>query len=154
MKSWYVVLVVALAAGCGPGKPDSADTSVAGATTGAMAGHDMSGAGSMQSSAMMDSMAVHMRGMETATGADLQAMVPMHRQMAANLLSQINTEMRGMNMAPDARFTAVMDSVRQDLARLPDVPASQLKTFMTSHHARLQRLMQAHKDMMGTMKKP
>ena len=149
------MLLLAIVSACGGGTPD--DTAGAGGTTGAtagaMAGHDMAGMGNMPGMAMMDSMTVHMRAMDTASAASLQSMVPMHRQMAANIVSQMNTDMRGMNMQSDPRWTALMDSVRQDLSRLPDVPAEQLKTFMSAHHARLSRLMQSHRDMMTSMKR-
>lgn len=146
------LMVLAILAACGGGEPgeDTAAGMTAGATS-SMAGHDMSGMGDMTSTAMMDSMTAHMRAMDTASAATLQAMLPMHRQMAANLVSQMDSEMRGMNMQDDARWTALMDSLRQDLARLPEVPAAQLEPFMDEHHDRLSRLMQSHRDMMRSM---
>jgi len=35
----------------------------------------------------------------------------MHREMAANLVAQMNSEMRGMKMTADARWAALMDFV-------------------------------------------
>jgi hypothetical protein len=112
----------------------------------------MTGMTGMMSGAMMDSMAAHMRGMDTVSAANLEAMVPMHRQMAANMIAQMNSEMRGMNMQADASWTALMDSVRQDLVRLPELNAQQVMTFMPDHRGRLMRLMQRHRDMMKNMK--
>ena len=153
MRQSFLVVLAILATACGGGTPDrdTASGTTTGATAGGMAGHDMSAMGNLTS--MMDSMTAHMRAMDAASSASLQTMVPMHRQMAANMVSQMNSEMRGMNMQGDTRWTALMDSVRQDLARLPDVPAAQLKTFMTAHHGRLSRLMQSHRDMMTSMKR-
>lgn len=149
MRKALVVAALALVAACG--KPaDQADTTAATTDTGAMAG--MGGMGGMASGAMMDSMAAHMRGMDAASAASLQGMVPMHRRMAANMVAQMNTEMRGMNMPANPGWTALMDSVRQDLVRLPDLSGQQLQTLMTAHHGRLTRLMQGHRDMMKNMK--
>jgi hypothetical protein len=93
-----------------------------------------------------------MRVMDTASAATLQATMPMHRQMAANMIAQMNNEMRRMNMTGDARWTALMDSLRQDLIRMPEMNAQQLKAFMPEHHSRVARLMQGHRDMMKNMK--
>ena len=143
------VVALALVVACGRAA-DRADTAAAASDTGTNAG--MTGMGGMMSGAMMDSMAAHMRGVDTVSAANLQAMVPMHRQMAANMIAQMNSEMRGMNMQADAGWMALMDSVRQDLVRLPELNAQQVKTFMPDHHGRLMRLMQRHRDMMKNMK--
>ena len=151
MRTLTVVALVLLVA-CGRAA-DRDDTAAASADTGGMAGMTgMGGMSGMMSGAMMDSMAAHMRGMDTVSAANLQAMVPMHRQMAANMVAQMNSEMRGMNMQADASWTALMDSVRQDLVRLPELNAQQVKAFMPDHHGRLMRLMQRHRDMMKNMK--
>lgn len=106
----------------------------------------------MMSGSMMDSMVAHMRGMDTTSAANVQAMLPMHRQMAGNMIAQMNSEMRGMNMPADASWSALMDSVRQDLIRMPEMNAQQLKAFMPEHHGRLTRLIDGHRAMMKAMK--
>jgi hypothetical protein len=93
-----------------------------------------------------------MRMMETASGDSLKAMVPAHRQMLGNMLSEMNQQMRQMNMASDATWTALADSVRQDLVRLPELAAAELRTFMPEHRGRVMRLMDMHRSMMGGMK--
>lgn len=55
----------------------------------------------------------------------------------------MNSEMRSMNMASDQRWKATADSVRQDLSRMPEMSANELKTFMPMHCARITRLMEA-----------
>jgi hypothetical protein len=72
--------------------------------------------------------------------------------MVANMLSRMNTDMRSMNMPGDAAWNATVDSLRQDLTRMPDLDAAALKSMMPAHHARMMRLMQMHRDMMGEMK--
>jgi hypothetical protein len=107
----------------------------------------------MMGRAMMDSMQGHMRMMMQGVTADqMKAMVPAHRQMVANMLSQLNAEMRKTNMAGDAKWTALTDSVRQDLKRMPDMSGAELQSFMPKHGARVMRLMDMHHSMMGGMK--
>jgi len=144
MKEMIVIAAVLLATACGRGA-DRADTSATKSDTGGMGGMNMPG---MMNQANVDSMTAHMRTMDTASAASLQAMLPMHRQMVANMLSQMNADMRGMNMTADAKWTALVDSVRQDLVRLPEMTAQQLKQNMTAHQGRVTRLMQSHMAMM------
>lgn len=106
----------------------------------------------MMGAGMMDSMHVHMRMMDTMSADQTKAMLPMHRQMVANMLSRMNSEMRSMNMPADQAWSATVDSLRQDLVRMPGMSGSELKAIMPAHHARLTRLMQMHRDMMGRMK--
>lgn len=108
---------------------------------------DMMGAG------MMDSMQTHMRMMDGVSAAQMKAMLPAHRQMVANMLSQLDGDMRKMNMKPDAKESALRDSVRQDLVRMPEMSAAEVRSFMPEHAARVMRLMQGHMSMMGGSKK-
>jgi hypothetical protein len=112
----------------------------------------MPGMAAAANSGMMDSMETHMRAMTAASQDQLKGMVPEHRQMVANMISQMNQEMRSMNMPANAAWTATMDSVRQDLIHLPDMTAPDLKAAMRAHHARITRLLQMHREMMGKMK--
>lgn len=144
MKHTIVIAALLLAAACSKGA-DRADTSTTKSDTGGMAGMNMPG---MMNQATVDSMTAHMRTMDAASAASLQTMLPMHRQMVANMLSQMSSDMRSMNMTGDAKWTALADSVRQDLVRLPEMTAQQLKQNLTAHHGRVTRLMQSHMAMM------
>jgi hypothetical protein len=108
--------------------------------------------GNMMGAATMDSMQTHLTMMDSMSADRMKAMLPMHRQMVANMLSRMNSEMRQMNMSPDAAWTATIDSVRQDLTNMPEMSGSQLKAMMPDHHARVMRLLQAHQAMMGKTK--
>ena len=123
-----------------------ADSAKAGGMPG-MAG--MQGMHGMMSSASMDSMHAEMQKMQGMTADQMAAMLPMHRQMAANMLSKMTADMRSMNMPADAAWTATTDSVRQDLTRLPELSKEQLNQALPAHHARMMKLMQMHKDMMA-----
>lgn len=148
MKRSVLVVSTLIALACAKGA-DRPDTTAAKSDTAGMAGMSMPG---MMSPATMDSMAAHLRAMDTASAGSMQAMLPMHRQMVANMLSQMNSDMRSMNMNADARWTALMDSVRQDLVLMPEMNAQQLKAFGSPHRGRLARLMESHRDMMKGMK--
>ena len=99
---------------------------------------------------MMREMRAHMRGMMGARADSLHRLMPMHRQMTANMLQQMDTEMRGMQMAGDTSWTALADSVRQDLTQLPGVGDAELREFMERHRGRVERLMLRHEQMMGS----
>ncbi len=107
--------------------------------------------GGMMSDGMMTRMQAHMRMMDGAGADSLMAMMPTHRQMAANMIAQMNREMGDMNMQTDAAWNATVDSLRQDLVRLPELPGSELPSFMPAHQARMMRLMEAHRTMMANM---
>jgi len=98
---------------------------------------------------MRDSMPAHMRMMQGMSADQMKAMLPAHRQMVANMLSQLEGDMRKMNMRPDAGWTALTDSIRQDLVRMPEMSASEMHGFMPAHGARVMRLMAMHQQMMG-----
>lgn len=110
------------------------------------------GAPAHADSGMMGQMQSHMTMMESANGDSMRAMMPMHRQMAEQMLSRMDRDMKSMNMTADAAWTATMDSVRQDLTRLSDMTAAQLAEFMPAHRRRMARLMESHQGMMGNMK--
>lgn len=101
---------------------------------------------------MMDQMHSHMAVMESASADSAKAMLSMHRQMTANMLSEFTRQMRQMNMTGDAAWTATADSIRADLTRMPDLSAQELKAMMPAHHGRIMRLMEMHEVMMKNMK--
>ena len=101
---------------------------------------------------MMEQMQAHMRMMDGAGADSMQAMLPMHRQMVANMISQFDREMREMNMPGNAGWEATIDSLRQDNVRMPEMSASELGVFMPEHRARVMRLMEMHRSMMGNMR--
>jgi hypothetical protein len=81
----------------------------------------------------------------------MMSMMPMHRQMAANMLAQMNRDMEQMNMPADDAWTATVDSLRDDLSRMPEMSAQELRDWMPGHRERMTRLMEMHRAMMGNM---
>jgi hypothetical protein len=124
------------------------DTAAVAAKTDTATG-GMSGMAGMMKKEVVDSMRAEMARIAAAAPSDAKAMTATHRQMVANMLSQMNGDMRGMNMTADASWTALVDSVRQDLVRLPDLSGAPLKDFLSAHQGRVERLMAMHEKMMG-----
>ena len=170
-RSGIALAVLAIALGACTTKEAGVDTTGAAmragsgdsATAGGMSGMPMQGmegmkgmaggdSGAMSGMSMMGDMQKQMDAMMKASPEQMKAMMPMHRQAAANMLAQMNAQMRSMNMSADVTWTATVDSVRQDLVRLPEQSSQQLKDALPAHHARMMRLMQMHGAMMKGMK--
>lgn len=122
-----------------------AAASVAATDTAKMPMHTMP-ARSVGSGTMMEEMRATMRAMQTLSADSLHSAMPMHRQMASDMLAQMNMETSDRKMPADARWSGLMDSLRQDLARMPGMSAGELATLMPAHHGRLTRLMNLHHE--------
>jgi hypothetical protein len=120
-----------------------ADTGMAGLRGG------MAGMGSTQ---MMADMDAHIGVMRSASADSMKAMLPMHRQMVANLISQLEREMRDMSMTGDAAWNATLDSLRQDLRVMPDLSALALRDLMPAHSNRVRRVIDMHRSMTASMR--
>ena len=146
-RRYGLALLLTAVVACGGGEqrevrqPDSAEGQAMGET---------GGMGSMESQGMMREMRAHMQSMTGAGANSLRHLMPMHSQMTANMLQQMDSEMRGMQMTRDTGWTALADSVRQDVTQLPDVSAAELPEFMERHRGRVERLMARHEQMMGS----
>lgn len=112
---------------------------------------DMAGMPGMGGGSLTEQMQAHLRMLDGATADSMKAMLPMHRQMLANMISQFDREMRQMNMKSDAAWQATLDSLRQDNLRLPEMSTAELRSFMPAHGGRVSRLMDMHKSMMAKM---
>lgn len=151
-RRYGLALLLTAVAACGGGEqrgarqPDSAEGQAMG-DMGSMG--SMGSMSAMESRGMMLGMRAHMQGMAGAGVDSLRRLMPMHRQMTANMLQQMTGEMRGMRMAGDTSWSALADSVRQDLTQLPDVSSAELPGFMERHRGRVERLMARHERMMG-----
>ena len=114
---------------------------------------DMDGMTHMEggTAGMMGAMHTHMEMMGGMSGDSMRSMLPTHRQMMANMIAQMNREMTGMNMPADPAWNAVMDSLRTDLATMPDMDPAELQALMPEHHRRAMRVMEMHREMMAGM---
>lgn len=132
---------ISLAACAGDAKEEDLATPAAAADTSGMPG--MAGTGGMTAQ-----MEAHLQMVSGANADSLRAMLPMHRQMVGNMLSQFDRDMRGMNMSGNTAWQATVDSLRQDNSRLADMSASEIQSFMPAHMGRVQLLIQMHRSMM------
>jgi hypothetical protein len=151
MSALLVVLLLGLSA-CGGEQNVGDEVAVEPLEHDQMPMGEMPSMGGMEGGSMMQQMQAHMTAMEGADPDSMAAMMPQHRQMAANVLAQMNREMGEMNMPADEAWTATVDSLRQDLTRMPEMNAEQMQAFMPGHHARMERLMEMHRAMMGNMR--
>lgn len=146
---WISLGVALIISACGrsSGTAKSDESAAARADTSMMSGMMMG------DTAMMSQMQSHMRMMEGVAADSMLKMLPMHRMMVANMISQFNSDMRAMNMSPEASWTATVDSLRTDLTRMPELNANELGQMMPGHLVRVTRLMDMHRMMMGAVKK-
>jgi hypothetical protein len=93
---------------------------------------------------LMDSMHSAMHRMESMDSAQIAALLPMHRQMVGAMLSEMGADTGQMSATAAAAWTATADSVRRDLAGLPQMASSELKRTIPAHEARVMRLMKMH----------
>jgi hypothetical protein len=148
MRSVSLTLLVFAAGACRQGGEDDTarDTGMAG-----MEGM-RSGAAGLGSTQMMADVDAHMGTMRSAMADSMKAMLPMHRQMVANMIAQLEREMRDMNMTGDAAWNATLDSLRQDLRVMPDLSAQALRDLMPAHSNRVRRVIDMHRSMMANMR--
>jgi hypothetical protein len=66
-----------------------------------------------------------MRAMEGMGAEQMKAMVPLHRQMVASMLSSFADSLQRMNMSSDPARTALRDAIRKDMILMPDLNATQ-----------------------------
>jgi hypothetical protein len=142
-----VALALVLSACGGDTAEETAEAPAQEPGAGAMPG--MQGRDGMSGMQMGSDMMAHMGRMQAMGGDSLMRMMPEHRRMLDSMMSQMNREMEGMNMGGDARWTALADSVRDDMARMPEMSAAEMQAYLPEHHARVSRLMEMHGGMMG-----
>lgn len=151
MRRTAAVLGTVLLAACGREQSPAPDEAAVAGPAEEM--EEMEGMGGMQMErGMMERMRAHMQRMQGASGEQVRAELPQHRQMVANMISQMNREMREMAMPMDEEWSSTIDAVRQDLTRLPEMTPQELETFMPEHRDRVARLMEMHRRMMADMK--
>ena len=138
-----LALSVFTLAACGEGEESQPEPAVQEPAAGMPGMEGAPGAG------MMDEMSAHMESMDGISMDSMRVMLPMHRQRVANMLARMNREMSDMNMATDAQWDATVDSIRADLTTMPEMSAEELQALMPSHRARVMRLLEMHRSMMG-----
>ena len=137
-----LMLVAATAGACG--KKQEGPQPPAAETPGRMGGMGMA----MQGMQLMPLMRAQLDSLGTMDPAQMAAMMAAHQGLASRMMDAMGSDMRGMNMKPDAAWSALSDSVRQDLAEMPNLSGAALRSRMQEHIGRMQRLMAMHQGMM------
>jgi hypothetical protein len=158
MSHWALLIGALAIPGCGR-RGDRAETT---RDTGGMMGHSDSGGtgmghmdsggmgvGNMQGITMMSGMRAHMDSMMRMSPQQMQAMMATHEQMMSGMMDGMGADMRGMNMSGTPEWSALTDSVKQDLADLPNLKGQQLSARMRAHTDRVKRLIAMHLKMMA-----
>ena len=101
------------------------------------------------SAAMMRDWVAHDRALRRLRGSKLMAALPDHRQLTANLVSQMQMDMRAAQISTARPWDALVDSVLHDLVRLPDESVSGVTAMMPAHRARVARLITMHARMLA-----
>lgn len=103
----------------------------------------------MQGMQMMAGMQTHVDSMMRKSPQQMQAMMGMHQELMSRMMDGMGADMRGMKMSGSPEWNALTDSVKQDLAELPNLEAQALSARMRAHGERVGRLMAMHEKMMG-----
>ncbi len=159
MAYWGLLVGALAVGGCNGGgdraeqAPDSAGMMGHMDSGGMGMGHMDSGMGMggmpMQGMQMMAGMRAHMDSMMRMSPQQMQAMMAMHQSMMSQMMDGMGSDMRGMKMSGSPEWNALTDSVKQDLAELPNLKGQGLSARMGGHADRVKRLLAMHEKMMG-----
>jgi hypothetical protein len=97
---------------------------------------------------MMPMMRAHVDSMARMSPEQIRAMISQHDAMISQMMDRMGADMRSMHMSGDAKWSALTDSVKRDLAELPNLKGKALADRMRDHADRVTRLMNMHDQMM------
>lgn len=147
---WALLVAVLAVGGCSrdAGRAEQAPDSAGMMDHMDSGGMDMGGM-RMQGMQMMPQMRAHMDSMKQMSPQQMRAMMAMHQSMMSQMMDGMGSDMRGMTMTATPEWGALIDSVKQDLAELPNVKGQALSARMQAHADRVSRLIAMHEQMMG-----
>ncbi len=155
---WAMLVGVLALAGCGGrgdrtersrdtggmmGQMDSGGRGMEGMDSGGMGMGDMN----MQGMQMMPNMRSHMDSMMRMSPQQMQSMMAMHQGMMSQMMDRMGGDMRNMKMSGTPEWAALTDSVKQDLAELPNLKGQALSARVRTHADRVKRLLAMHEKM-------
>ena len=154
---WAVLVGVLTLAGCGGGDRAERSPDTGGMMgkmdSGGMGHMDSGGMGmggmEMQGMQMMPQMRAHMDSMARMSPQQMQGMMAMHQGMMSQMMDGMGADMRNMRMSGTQEWNALTDSVKQDLADLPNLKGQELSARMRGHADRVKRLLAMHEKMMA-----
>jgi hypothetical protein len=140
---------LAAAAGCSKaskGEPAAGDHQVM------VMDSSMKSMSGMGNATMMPMMQAHMDSMTRMSPDQMSGAMARHERLMSEMMDQMGGEMRQMQMSESKEWTALTDSIRQDLAELPNLSGQRLQARVRAHGERVRRLMAAHEQMMKGMR--
>jgi len=93
-------------------------------------------------------MSAHMDSMMRISPQQMQAMMATHQGMMSQMMDAIGADMRAMHMSGSPEWSALTDSVKQDLAELPNLRGQAPSARMRAHADRVKRLLAMHEKML------
>jgi len=96
-------------------------------------------------------MQAHTDSMMRMNPEQMSRMMATHERMMSQMMDQMGSEMREMKMSQTPEWSALTDSVKQDLADLPNLKGQALSSRVRAHAARVRRLITSHEQMMKGM---
>jgi len=128
------------------GQMDSGGRGMEGMDSGGMGmgGMNMQGMEGMQ---MMPQMRAHMDSMMRMSPQRMQSMMATHQGMMSQMMDRMGGDMRNMKMSGTPEWAALTDSVKQDLAELPNLKGQALSARVRTHADRVKRLLAMHEKM-------
>jgi len=106
----------------------------------------------MGKSGMMPMMQDHTDSMMRMNPEQMSGMMASHERMMSQMMDQMGSEMRQMKMSETPEWSALTDSVKHDLADLPNLKGQVLSSRMRAHADRVRRLITSHEQMMKGMR--
>ena len=96
----------------------------------------------------IDSVTADLDSMSSANGDAQRHMLADHEALVSAFLTRNDAKMRAMHAKIDPAWLTIIDSVRNDLARMPNMSSEQLHAFFPEHARRVMRIV-ACIDMRG-----
>jgi hypothetical protein len=95
-----------------------------------------------------EQMRAHMDSMMRMPPQQRRARIAEHQRMMTQMMDMMTSD-TGMPMPRDPAWSALADSLRADLAALPQLEGEELAARLREHTNRVERLLAMHGPMMG-----
>lgn len=91
---------------------------------------------------------LHMDSMMKMSPQQRRARMAEHQRMMTRMMDMMRSD-TGMKMSADPAWRALTDSLRADLAELPELEGEELTVRLREHTRRVERLLAMQEQMMG-----
>jgi len=156
-----VALAITLYA-CSKDDRTASDSAAAAATppsaaatgTGAMSGPmSQGGMARMSSDTLAERVENHVKRLESASGAELKALVSENRSISAELIADCEKMMRMEKMTPPRKWNNAVAQMRSDMTRMASANGAELDRLGKDHAKHIRDMLSMRHDMMQDMMK-